>query len=130
MSNKVTVTYQDTPIINEKEIEGNCEVIYKGSVVQTIGPNNEITLNTKDKYTSDFITIAGEKLNTANKIIKDYIHVKVEIGNPPLNAERVFEFLYLIPLHDYVGNYNIYNDTELVGYLDTNYEYHSSNEVE
>lgn len=78
MSNKLTVIYKNTPIINEKEIEGDAVVSYKGTTVQTISTGEEVKLNTKDKYTSDFITIAGEKLNTAGKIIKDFISIKLD----------------------------------------------------
>ena len=80
LTNKLTVTYQNTPIINEKEIEGDAVVSYKGTTVQTISAGEEVTLNTKDKFTSDFITIAGEKLNTKGKIIKDFININVVTG--------------------------------------------------
>ena len=89
MSNKLTVTYKNTPIINEKEIEGDAVVSYKGSTVQTISAGEEVKLNTKDKYTSDFITIAGEKLNTAGKIIKDFINISVVTGWDPSAHHRV-----------------------------------------
>lgn len=83
MSNKLTVTYQNTPVINGQEIEGDAAISYKGITICTVSAGEEVKLNTRDKYTSDFITIAGEKLNTAGKIIKDFINVKVEAITPP-----------------------------------------------
>ena len=122
MSNKLTVTYQRIPIINEKDIEGDAIISYKGSIVQTVSADNEVKLNTKDKFASDFITIAGEKLNTKGKIIKDFINVLVEklsekLNTPILSIDNQTIVIGTVPHADY---YELYKDGTYLGKFDYN----------